>query len=1387
MFSCLQINTTLGTVNMAQNGVGCDCGTCCGVSPPPSPPPPNPPALPPMPPHPPPAVPPLPPPSPADPPSTPPPLPPAPRSPPESPLPSPPPTHPPPPSPPLVPPPPRPPPPPWWLAGGECPPGSEPFETDDGSSFCQQCPAGWYGTAAGLAGLRTCEPCPSNELQPLEGQTVCLPCPSQGVDCTVQHSVEVLPGWYRPDDGGNRSLFEQWVRLELLEEPTEAQGREYARLWDELAASLVPVRCPKAAPCQGGDDPGNASCANGHYGPMCGVCEPGFSPGRLQCEPCELQGTALASTVVGAVVGVAALLAAVSYLGASCATPVAASSSSEQRRWARLPSRVRLLVRPSALQTASSLLKVAVGYGQCMTSFSRFELVAWPPLFRGFLSVMDRLIPNLLQFVPVDCVLEEPFSFYDRLVVTLLLPPATALLVACLAAVALAAAHVRHADDGEARAARLTPRALLRHFDTPPVWTLLTWLLLLQYPMLCRAALDTFDCVGLRGESFLRADLRLHCGGADWRGWAGLSGVAIVVYCLGLPFGALLAARRFARSTNRRSRAKVSLLVASYRPGAWFWEAFDLARKYLLTSVVLHVAPGTKLQLWFGAIVCVAAFALHVARQPYEAWAAQKVQTAALLQLVLTYLSAFIFFDDAPGAQLGGADADDAEARTVSLGVVLLVANLACFVGIALSATNGLMAMVHESREMVLTFEGGKPVRVQPPQCGDDGGYHVFLSHCWLHGQDAMATVKSMLRLLMPGVQAFLDVDNLTSIAELERYVAQSDLVLVFLTKGYVSSRNCRRELLAAAKAAKPLLVLRETDEDSHGGVTLQGATEELELLLESQPLGAAEVEALRHLLGGGVDVVGYHREKHFKYAALRRIAGAILAQQLRAQGLAHLPPLRIRDEIHLPRVDVAKRGSADAANGKRGSADPAAAAGGGLGGDQPQLGRGTLDIHAPHLVHQPAVRRMLLHMSGHYRSIAAHDPRSFLGQSACLSMSMFAQVATHLAHFGVTLVSERHTVPRGTPTLLLLCPGVFKRSALVDEIADTLDLDGEMRGDDGRVVKQRSRSRTRLRPTGGGRHRGAKRSKGSKGGGGEAAAAAAAAAAGAAAHGAPHEPPPLLTIYSTRLPFKAYISACPAPLLELGLLNHMFDKWPEDDELQGVAAQLLVRAMPPEAAVDAAAVTRATAEATRHVVVPASSSRRGSSRGSDDDGEASVHDAAARIQSAVRGRSARRAKAAKLSDADIDRMDGSLGGGGGATVEERKRARRISLRAADDLVESSVAEPKSAPGRSSCLADRRVSAAATAQLAAGLGSGPSQRASGDTPASAASARPDASSRQLSAAESAGQRTPRDASPPDLSAARSAPELSVLPRPRARPAPVVRPDEVGLGLTVYEA
>lgn len=67
-----------------------------------------------------------------------------------------------------------------------------------------------------------------------------------------------MPNYYRPEDD------DRW------------QGETLVR----------PVRCPMRKACLGTTTPGEASCAPGHTGPLCGLCDDGYYKGNEGCELC---------------------------------------------------------------------------------------------------------------------------------------------------------------------------------------------------------------------------------------------------------------------------------------------------------------------------------------------------------------------------------------------------------------------------------------------------------------------------------------------------------------------------------------------------------------------------------------------------------------------------------------------------------------------------------------------------------------------------------------------------------------------------------------------------------------------------------------------------------------------------------------------------------------------------------------------------------------------------------------------------------------------------------------------------------------------------------------------------------------------------------------------
>lgn len=86
--------------------------------------------------------------------------------------------------------------------------------------------------------------------------------------------------------------------------------------------------------------------------------------------------------------------------------------------------------------------------------------------------------------------------------------------------------------------------------------------------------------------------------------------------------------------------------------------------------------------------------------------------------------------------------------------------------------------------------------------------YDLFLSHSWgSGGQEKARIVKTTLHKMMPSLRIFLDVDDLVE-GRGKEGVDRSDVVLIFLTQGYLHSTNCMRELLRAVFKRKRIIVM---------------------------------------------------------------------------------------------------------------------------------------------------------------------------------------------------------------------------------------------------------------------------------------------------------------------------------------------------------------------------------------------------------------------------------------------------------------------------------------------------------------------------------------------------------------------------------------------------
>ena len=198
-------------------------------------------------------------------------------------------------------------------------------------------------------------------------------------------------------------------------------------------------------------------------------------------------------------------------------------------------------------------------------------------------------------------------------------------------------------------------------------------------------------------------------------------------------------------------------------------------------------------------------------------------------------------------------------------------------------------------------------------------GVRVPIGTDWAN-EDVVALIKRQLQLVLPGAKVFLDKDDLKDLKHLERYVEQSQTMLLLLgTPGYFGSKNCERELSTARRLELPLVLV-------HDGNDKTGAP-----LAKLQEACVASLDegARAFIFGSGAnerEIVPWHRAPAFQLASLLRIAEHVLratpsfdrAYNFGSESLLSLPGGEEQLSLASPVVlfvSAANKGAANIAN----------------------------------------------------------------------------------------------------------------------------------------------------------------------------------------------------------------------------------------------------------------------------------------------------------------------------------------------------------------------------------------------------------------------------------------------------------------------------------------
>ena len=292
---------------------------------------------------------------------------------------------------------------------------------------------------------------------------------------------------------------------------------------------------------------------------------------------------------------------------------------------------------------------------------------------------------------------------------------------------------------------------------------------------------SVFDCTEFQTDSrtqpattrsFIASQLTIECSdNPEYMSLRTAAYVFGVIWPVGMPILFILATVPFRRDhlrgrTTPATKATM-FLHKEYEPAFYWWEPLALLYRLGLIGYVQLIPSDKKLiRLLVGLIISIIYSFLIVMTKPFAADQVDTLSIATQICLVFMFLAVTVLQIYDSFAALGGdlALKITGFSSREQVGVIIIVFLVGVFIVFAFMLISD--ALKAQTRLLLLRSDS------QPPNLSFEKGmrYHLFLSHVWSSAQDQVAVIKRMMQLLMPGVQIFLDVDDLEDIGNLAKY-----------------------------------------------------------------------------------------------------------------------------------------------------------------------------------------------------------------------------------------------------------------------------------------------------------------------------------------------------------------------------------------------------------------------------------------------------------------------------------------------------------------------------------------------------------------------------------------------------------------------------------------
>ena len=409
--------------------------------------------------------------------------------------------------------------------------------------------------------------------------------------------------------------------------------------------------CENPVFCKGGSIATNGSasaqCIDGHEGPLCHVCKPGYAIQGNACKACPSDNGSLGVRVTTFMLAAVSFLAYnVLKLSPKCVqveesiddiVPGAVSENLQSKAQDKMLSSAGVSdtsgsyndytqsFRLKALASMRSKFRVFVGYLQINSALNLTFEVKWPASFQALIDAFKVInIDFSAIFTPISpCAFKTSFinQFYAHMVV---LPMAVFLIFTAVAI--------------SKRICWKKEVAVKGNIFGLGMNSIVFWVFLL-YPGMGTKIFRMFKCRSVGDKLYLVADFNTLCYEGEHLVASAVAILCIILYVIGIPLiSTILLYKRRKDLDSEKNRKTFGSLYESYKPRYWYFECLEMLRKMILAGGLVIIRPGTSSQILLGLLVAFAFCLIVVDFDPYVDRTDNLLQQMCTIQVVLNLL-----------------------------------------------------------------------------------------------------------------------------------------------------------------------------------------------------------------------------------------------------------------------------------------------------------------------------------------------------------------------------------------------------------------------------------------------------------------------------------------------------------------------------------------------------------------------------------------------------------------------------------------------------------------------------------------------------------------------------------------------------------------------------